>query len=149
MQKGQAIIEFIFLILIIVVYIVSVTMPLIDATKNIVQDTENITRANNECQKIVNSIKEINLFGEGSRQTLDIFIPNNTKIDCNAINNKILFETQLTQTPYPAVCPLGKCTKEFAQNINLICEISQINGPQKVGITIQKTNGNITFLRSE
>ena len=147
MQKGQAIIEFIFLILIIVVYLVTVTMPLIKDTQNIIQDTENMTRANNECQKIVNSIKEINLFGEGSRETLNIFIPNNTIIGC--INNKINFETQLTQTPYPTACSTGKCTKEFTTNLTLNCEIGQISGPQKVGVTIQKTNGTITFLRSE
>ena len=147
MQKGQAIIEFIFLILIIVVYLVSVTMPLVKDTQNIIQDTENMTRANNECQKIVNSIKEINLFGEGSRQTLNIFIPNNTIIGC--ADNKINFETQLTQTPYPIVCQTGKCSKDFITNLTLNCDIGQIKGPQKIGVTIQKTNGQITFLRSE
>ncbi len=147
MQKGQAILEFIFLILIIVVYLVSTTIPMVKDTQNIIQDTQNITRANNECQKISNSIKEINLFGEGSRQTLMVFIPNNTTITC--INNQISFETQLTQTPFPQECPNGLCDKNFNPNAALQCTVGTIKGPQKVGITIQKTNGLIEFTRSE
>ncbi len=148
MQKGQAVIEFIFLILIIVVYLVAVTIPLVKDTQNIIQDTENVTRANNECQKLSNSIKEINLFGEGSRQTLNLFVPNNTTIDCNNFG-KISFSTQLLQNPFPSQCASGICTKTFLTNSTLNCVTKQINGPQKISITIQKTNSGIDFVRSE
>jgi len=148
MQKGQAIIEFVFLILIIVVYLVSVTMPMVKDTQNIIQDTENVTRANNECQKITNSIKEINLFGEGSKQNLILFVPNNTNINCDNTNG-ISFETQLTQTPFPRECENGICTKNFATSTLLDCNVKQIRGPQKITVTIQKTSGFVAFLRSE
>jgi len=147
MQKGQAILEFIFLILIVVVYLVSVTMPMVKDTQNIIQDTQNVTRANNECQKISNSIKEINLFGNESKQTLLVFIPNNTTINCN--NAEISFQTQLTQQPFPAECTNGLCTKTFPTNTLLQCLVGSIKGPQQINITIQKINENIIFTRSE
>lgn len=148
MQKGQAVIEFILLILIVVVYLVSVTMPMVENTQKIIEDTENITRANNECQKITNSINEINLFGNDSKQTLILFVPKNTAINCNNING-ITFKTQLTQTPFPTECTNGICTKTFNTNTPLNCLLEEIKGPQKISVLIQKINNTITFLKSE
>ncbi|MGI6589106.1 MAG: hypothetical protein ACOX1V_00360 [Candidatus Iainarchaeum sp.] len=148
MQKGQAIIEFIFLILIIVVYLTSTTIPLVESAQKTINDTQNITRANNELQKIINAINEINLFSDGSKQTLQIFIPSNTTLKCNSLENKISFETQLIQEPYPIECNQGKCKKEYGLNIDIQCPITQLNGPQKVNLTIQKANSQITLLRS-
>ncbi|HPM86267.1 MAG TPA: hypothetical protein PLI99_04185 [archaeon] len=149
MQKGQAIIEFIFLILIIVVYLTSTTIPLVESAQKTITDTQNITRANNELQKIINAINEINLFSNGSKQTLQLIIPSNTIIKCDSEKNTISFETQLTQEPYPIECSQGKCKKDYSlTNIDIQCAISQINGPQKVNITIQKSNSQINFTRS-
>jgi uncharacterized protein (UPF0333 family) len=148
MQKGQAVIEFILLILIIVVYLVSVTMPMVESTQGVIQDTKNITSANNESQKIINSINEINLFGNESKQTLILFIPNNTTIDCN--NTKgITFKTQFTQAPFPADCNNGLCTKTFSTSAPLNCILKEIKGPQKISVLIQKIDNKINFLMSE
>ncbi len=148
MQKGQAVIEFILLILIIVVYLVSVTMPMVENTQKIIEDTENITRANNECQKITNSINEINLFGNESKQTLVLFVPKNTTINCDNTLG-ITFKTQLTQTPFPVNCTNGICTKTFKTNTPLNCLLKEIKGPQKINVLIRKINDTITFLKSE
>ena len=98
--------------------------------------------------KIINAINEINLFSDGSKQTLQIFIPSNTTLKCNSLENKISFETQLIQEPYPIECNQGKCKKEYGLNIDIQCPITQLNGPQKVNLTIQKANSQITLLRS-
>lgn len=148
MQKGQAVIEFILLILIIVVYLVSVTMPMVENTQKVILDTENLTRANNECQKISNSIKEISSFGNESKQTLILFIPDNTTIDCNNTTG-ITFFTQLAQTPFPGECKEGLCSKTFNVNTTINCITKNISGPQKVSVIIQKTNGIIDFSLSE
>lgn len=148
MQKGQAIIEFILLVLIIVIYLFSTTIPLVEATQNTIQDTENITRANNESLKIVNAIEEVNMFGSGSKKTLTIFVPTGTKIMCDTSNEKISFETTLTQTPFPLICQNGKCTKTFNLTANIQCALGEITGPQKINITVQKTDSLVNFFRS-
>jgi hypothetical protein len=149
MQKGQAVLEFIFLILIIVVYLVTTTMPLVKDTQEIIQDTDNIARANNECQKIVNTISEINLFSTGSKQLVTLFIPSNTSIRCDSGNDAISFTTKLTKEPFPTECPQGMCTKTFYPGTNIQCALGEIKGPQKANVTIQKTDTEINFLRSE
>lgn len=148
MQKGQAIIEFIFLILIIVVYLTSTTIPLIENTQKTITDTENITRMDNESQKIINAINEINLFSNGSKQTLKVYLPQNSKLMCDSVGEKISFEIQLTQEPFPQECQNGKCIKNYNTNIDLQCAVGEIRGPQKINITIEKNDSQVNFVRS-
>ena len=147
MQRGQTSIEFIFLILIIIVYIVTVTLPLSKDTQNSLSDVENLSRANNETQKLVNSINNLSLLGEGSKETITLFLPQNTTVYCG--DNNISFEVKLKQLPYPAQCPLGVCAKKFAtpENTAIGCNINSLLGPAKLTLIIEKTNSQISITR--
>lgn len=142
MQKGQAAIEFIFLILIVVVYIVTVTMPLVKDGQNALMDVENISRTNNETQKISNTINDIAIQGIGSRQTIIIFSPEQSTIRCNSTS--INYEVTLKQQPYPIQCNLGTCSKSFSipTGFTLECGLQIINGPAKLKLVIEKTAAN-------
>ncbi|MFA6268793.1 MAG: class III signal peptide-containing protein [archaeon] len=144
MQKGQVALEFIFLLLIVIVYLTTVTMPLGKETTALVNDVESVTKANNEVQKLTNAINEVSLLGVGSRKTVTVFAPQDTNIYCNAAS--ISFETKLNQQPYPKQCPSGNCRKDFAiKNAILDCKLNLIKGPVKTNIIIEKTLTNITF----
>ncbi|MFA5125575.1 MAG: class III signal peptide-containing protein [archaeon] len=145
MKRGQAALEFIFLILVVVVYIVTVTMPLSRDTQSALSDVETLSRANNETQKIMNSINELSIIGEGSKQTLTLFIPENTFIYCTDTN--ISYEVKLKQTPYPIQCSSGTCRKTFLvpSTITLNCSLQLITGPTKMNLVLEKSAAKIAF----
>ena len=146
MNKGQTSIEFLFVILITIVYIATVTTPLIKSAQTIVYDTENVSRANNEAQKITNVINEISTLGTGSRQTLNIFIPTDTNLSC--IDDNISFSVTLKQSPWPTQCPEGICTKVFSQALSpdLNCTPTTFTGPLKTKILIEKSSNQVFLI---
>ncbi len=127
--RGQAAIEFIFIILIVVVYIFTATLPLIENAKGSIEDIDNITKINTESQRIVNSVNKISLLGIGSKETITIIIPSHSKINC--ATNEISFETKINNTgnnPPTTYCEENICTKTFSMldGFNLNCQIPNI-----------------------
>ncbi len=144
-MKGQVAIEFMFIILIVIVYITTVTMPLVKESKDAVTDVDSIARANNETQKIVNAINDIYLMGEGSRQTVTVYVPENTTIFCEDKN--FSFQTKMALKPYPIECSSGTCIKTFnmPKNVQIECNLQSLSGPAKYITTIEKGTSKITF----
>jgi uncharacterized protein (UPF0333 family) len=145
MEKGQVAIEFMFIILIVIVYITTVTIPLVKESKTAVEDIDSLSRANNETQKILNAVNEVYLMGEGSRQTINVYIPQNTTIYCEDKN--FSFKTTLTQKPYPIQCDSGTCTKVFdlPKNVLMECNVQTLTGPAKVKTVVEKTATKVVF----
>lgn len=143
-QKGQAAIEFIFIILIVVVYIFTATLPLIENAKGSIEDIDNITKINTESQRIVNSINKISLLGTGSKETLTIIIPSYSKINC--ATNEISFETKINNTgnnPPTTYCKNNICTKTFPilDGVNLNCQMPNLaKGIYSLKIEKQESN---------
>ena len=142
MQRGQAALEFIFLILIVVIYLTTVVMPLTKDSKNAITDIDTIAKANNETQKIMNTIQRVSTFGVGTKETLTVFIPINTTIYCHDKN--ISFVSTLTTKPYPAQCPSGTCSKTFLipANKTMDCLGVTFTGPNTEQIVIKKSTDN-------
>ena len=140
MRKGQTVLEFLFLLLVVIVYLTTVVVPMAKDAQGAVSDTEKVARANNEAQKIANAIQEVSLMGEGSKKTIDVFVPEATTIDCNDASNSISFTTTLTLEPFPAQCPLGVCTKTFAgpTNAPLDCQLALLPQQAKATVSISK-----------
>jgi len=146
MQKGQTVLEFLFLILIIIIYITATIIPLTKDANSAITDTEIIARANNETQKITNTINEVARMSSGTRQTITVFVPDRTKIICNDTN--FSFDVNLSLKPYPAQCNTnGICTKYFqtAQNTVVNCSLEFIIGPSKKQIIIEKIDDSVFF----
>ncbi len=147
MKKGQASIEFMFLILISIVYITTAVMPMARNAQGLAYDTENVSRTNSEAQKIVNAITNISMQSAGSRETLTIFVPENSAITC--ATTKISFTTTLQEKPFPGQCDskTGICTKEFTLPLSatMDCKIPGINGPVATKVIIEKQAGTVAF----
>jgi len=148
--KGQASIEFMFLILISIVYITTVVVPMAKNAQGLVYDTENISRTNSEAQKIVNAITNISMQSAGSRETVTVFIPADSNITCSS--SKISFATTLSikeRATIPSQCdPITfTCSKEFMlpSSAQIDCKIPGINGPVATKIIIEKQAAKVAF----
>jgi uncharacterized protein (UPF0333 family) len=130
-NKGQVILEFIFIILIVVIYVFTVTKPFIDNSQNTITDIDALTRTNNEANKLVESINKIYLLGNGSRETLELFVPIKGQIICNSADNNIGFNVVLNDgtTQEHSLCPNNTCEKSFELNdaIDLDCLLPEVN----------------------
>ncbi|MFA5763763.1 MAG: hypothetical protein WC915_03035 [archaeon] len=138
--RGQAAIEFIFIILIIMVYIFTTTRPFITNSQGTIDDIQNITRINYEAQKIVDTITQISLLGVGSKNTITIIVPYNTTLFCNQDAKTISFKTNINttgQNPPIGLCQNNNCEKIFKirQGVNIDCGFtSKTKGIQNIGI---------------
>jgi uncharacterized protein (UPF0333 family) len=152
-SRGQAAIEFIFIVLLVVVYIFSVTKPLVESSQGIIEDIDTITRANNEAKKIVNSVKRVSMLGTSSKETIQLFIPQNAQVGCYhdgnigfiaEINLRTLNENPIN-TPV-VLCPNNICDKNFTfPNVTIDCIFdSPIKGTQRFSI-IKSGPGTVTI----
>jgi hypothetical protein len=146
-QKGQAAIEFIMLILIVLIYLLTITRPLILDAKNHTEDVQTIVRADAESKRIANSIIDVAMLGEGTKKTILLFVPENAEIRCDETKNAIGFDMNLSARPYPKInvtdagaCNQGSCCKEgaceksyaFSNEIKLDCQKEIMKGESKV-----------------
>jgi hypothetical protein len=146
MQKGQASLEFLFLILIVIVYITTTIIPLTNQATNAVYDMDAIAKANNESQKVLNAMERVSTFGTGTKETLTLLLPAKTIFYC--YDKNISFQTTLLAKPYPAKCMSGTCTKTFTlpSSITAYCSEETIKGPVKATVIIEKkADGKIGF----
>jgi uncharacterized protein (UPF0333 family) len=134
-NKGQISIEFIMLILIIVIYLLTITRPLVNDSKSVIEDVHLIVRTESESKRIINSIIEVAMLGEGSKKTLELQIPQNAKIFCNT-DNSISFDLnlqkpldeQISECDNNTCCLEKNCKKKtILNNIELNCNFGISN----------------------
>lgn len=143
MKKGQTSIEFIFLILILVIYLVTIIRPAFDSAQSAFEDIEKVTKASNETQKIINSINRISALSEGSKETITIILPNQTEINCYPEGIDFIAEINTKNfNPELEACPENICQKEYTTT-PIICEKNNIIGMEK--IIIEKTSTGTTI----
>lgn len=119
-SKGQAAIEFIMLILIVIIYLLTITRPLVDNAKSLTEDVQLIVRADAESKRIVNSVTEVSMLGQGTKKTLLLFIPYNAVIECDETKNAIIFDLNFQM---PIIGSVGSdCT---APDKSVCCEGSE------------------------
>ncbi len=143
MKKGQVAIEFIFLILVIIVYLFTVTKPLAESASDAARDIEAITRTDAETQKVVNSVNRLALMGDGSKETISVFTPAKSTIRCFPDGN-IGFSLRISDKikPFPQACQSGTCDKNFPvpKSVKINCLLQTLVGY----VQIKKASGEIT-----
>ncbi len=152
MIRGQVAIEFIFIILLIVVYLFTVTKPLVESSQGILSDIDTITKSNNEATKLVDSVKRVSMLSSGSKETIQLFIPINGEVGCYNGGN-IGFKAKINQNtlngssinPPVNLCPKNSCDKNFViPNITITClYAAPTKGTIKMAVT--KDLGGITI----
>jgi len=144
MKKGQTSIEFMIIILIVIVYLVTVTRPLVEIAYISIEDIKSLTQTNNETQKILQTINRVNNFSAGTQETIQLVIPKNSEIFCYTDGN-IGFKTKIDQNKITGdstlQCPNNICDKNYYTGNNIECVISRLVGVTK--LIVEKETGTI------
>ncbi len=150
MRRGQVAIEFIFIILIVIVYLFGVTMPLLQNTRGIIEDIDNVTKANYATAQIANTGNRISLMGTGSKETITVFVPKNSIIGCDT--NNVYFNSTINRTgnnPEIALCEDNICERKYhiREGISINCDFVELELGIKEIIVEKKNNETIKISR--
>lgn len=108
-KRGQTSIEFILLILFVLVYISSVTNPMVATANNSAEEVSSLGNAKIASQKIANAIDYVAL-APNAKKTINVFVPENSKIIINMANNSVDFNADMDNTENPKPCPPGEAS---------------------------------------
>ncbi|MEK6957448.1 MAG: hypothetical protein AABW99_00500 [archaeon] len=81
-RRGQASIEFLLILVVSLLYIVAIIQPNADIASNAMNDTANLAKLRASADKLVNAAQYVSISGAGTRQTIEIVIPPQSKIYC-------------------------------------------------------------------
>ncbi|MBU1120877.1 hypothetical protein KJ660_03270, partial [Candidatus Micrarchaeota archaeon] len=82
-RKGQASIEFMLLIVLILLYIQTIIQPMIIEGTNSLDDTMRVGRSRFAAEKLANTINYVNSLSGEAKSTVSIFIPDRSRIYCD------------------------------------------------------------------
>ncbi|HZX19473.1 MAG TPA: hypothetical protein VFF13_00490 [archaeon] len=110
MNKGQASVEFLLILLLSILYISTAIIPGADAAGNAAEDTAGIAKLVGSAEKLSGTIQYVSLSGEGTRQTIEIVVPENSTFTCTPIAapNSIT----ISYTAKRTINAPGKCTTD-------------------------------------
>ena len=140
-RKGQASIEFIFLVIIILVYLHAILLPTVNYATAAANDAKRITEASFAAQKLADSINYVSSASGDSVQTISVFIPNDAAISC-ASSSVAMAVTLGSATGYSAACGGLTCAKSYRIAQNIGC--GSITGPSMQRYKVFKIGGVIS-----
>lgn len=150
-RKGQASIEFILLIILMLLYVQTIILPAIDMSKSSVKGTMGLGEAVFAGEKIANAI---NYVGSGSgegKETISVYLPAESTISC-AKSQPGVSQQDIVRVKYTltfetdnAHCDsaTGVCTKDIGTFVNFDCPsaLQFVGKDRGVDFIVQKTNG--------
>ena len=117
-RRGQASVEFILILLLAVLYLSAVVIPKSEFAGLKAEDTANLSKLVLSMEKLSNTIQYVSLSGEGTRQTIEIAIPENASM--RKAGNNIVGEYD-TKTRIEGGCTTetGETTSNCEKTINV------------------------------
>ncbi|MDD4810872.1 MAG: hypothetical protein PHY53_06800, partial [Methanobacterium formicicum] len=86
-EKGQASVEYLLLIVVILIILASVTIPLVISSVNSTMDISRASDAKNAIQNIANAVDLVYANGPGAKRTVNVYIPLNLVLQGNNTQN--------------------------------------------------------------
>lgn len=100
-RRGQTSIEFILLLVIMMLYIQTVVLPLVENSTRSAEDTTRLAQAELAAQSLANAINYVGSAETSAntyaKQTLHLFVPKDTVVVCNGTDKTIEFVAQFKQ----------------------------------------------------
>lgn len=150
MKRGQAAIEFILLVVVMLLFINTAIITNANTASDAALDVSKVGKARLGTEKIANAINYVGFGGEGTRQLVTVFIPEDVTITCTSGNGSgsMGFSVQLEGianatdcSGNPAICQ--KILPVYA-DIDLRCPSpASVIGPTITNYTISKGTGKI------
>ncbi len=96
-KKGQISIEFLIIIIVSLIYIHSVTKPiLVDTATAAAEDVKRLADAKIAAQRLADAINEAAAASGESKKTIHVFLPANASVSCNADDDKIDYSATIS-----------------------------------------------------
>jgi len=164
--KGQATMEFLLTLVIGLIYIVIIVQPNADIATKSMEDTANMAKLRISADKLIQTLQQVSISGEGTKETIQIIIPKDANITCGNFNtatnppfsnsnpensNAIRFTYKTKSTDATGPCEIDfdypdeakLCTKVIQAGVTFNCQTTPIIGiPGIYKATIEKTNQN-------
>jgi len=86
-EKGQASVEYLLLIVVILIILASVTIPLVSSSVNSTMDISRASDAKNAIQNIANAVDLVYANGPGAKRTVNVYMPLNLVLQGNNTQN--------------------------------------------------------------
>jgi hypothetical protein len=156
-QKAQSSIEFLVLIVILLVFVQTIIQPSLEETTLAVKDTQRVGQATLAADKLVNAIEQISAITGESKTTVNLFLPEDVQIKCQAAQKRITYQLNLehpTEVDH-ANCTNNSCTKIYdlaLRNTTLVdCTEALIDsGAQThVRVVIEKDVGGTVHVQAQ
>ncbi|MBI4044884.1 MAG: hypothetical protein HY392_04195 [Candidatus Diapherotrites archaeon] len=166
MRKGQISIEYLLIISLMLLYITVIILPNVDLSAKTAKEIAGISQARLAAEKILSTANEVALSGEKTRQTIRVYVPARTFIDCNITSvgmpATISFDYNLSLGIPVYACderdggnemPEGtECSKDFntVSGFNFTCTLGSfpIWGDEKgkiTGVKVEKNDAEVTI----
>lgn len=107
-KKGQASIEFLFLVSIAMIYLSTVVLPSVELAKSAADDVTGLGQTRMAAEKLANAIDSVAAASGEARQTITLLVPARGEISCEA--NSISFNFKLLPGDPPVGYPHPSCT---------------------------------------
>ena len=149
MKKGQASIEFLLTLLIALIYISTIIQPAVDTSQSAMTDVANLSKLTISQEKITNAIEYVNLSGKGTRQTMQIVIPQGATLECDGTEliAKYPLQSNSTTTACKGTIDLdgddSLCTKNTTPSGGCPTTINLDEDMYSIVIEKNATNGKI------
>jgi len=152
-MRGQASVEFVFTILIAVLFIMVIINPSVDFASKSTEDVANISKLWVAGEKISNAIQYASLSGSGTKQTISIVVPKDATITCDT-TEIVVHYTSLSYAEGQPIegCVGADCEYIFDAKTEFTCHDSPVD-PIATGrilsVEIEKPGSTINVTFSE
>jgi len=106
-KKGQASIEFILLIILMLLYVQTIILPAIDMSKSSVKGTMGLGEAVFAGEKIANAINYVGSGSGNGKETISVYVPTGAEISCGT--KQIIVKYTLPFAAGDVSTSKGKC----------------------------------------
>ena len=79
-EKGQASVEYLLLIVVILIILASVTIPLVSSSVNSTMDVSRSSDTKNAIESMANAVNLVYANGPGAKRTIDVYLPQNMNL---------------------------------------------------------------------
>lgn len=152
MKKGQAAIEFILLVVVMLLFINTAILTNANSASDAALDVSKIGKARLGAEKVVNAINYVGFGAQGTRQTVSVFVPEGATITCNNSNattpGSMSFIVELEGSSAASGCVDNgisfECSKSITaySDVTLQCTVGSVTGPTIKNYTISKGSGS-------
>ena len=148
-RKGQASIEFMLLLIIMLMYVQLIIVPSIDVAAASSEDVVRLGEARFAAEKLANTVNYVSASTGESKQTIKLFVPRETTIECNDTDNTIDFSVNMSMETGGIIgCSGTLCEKSIPvmTATDLVCVMSQVLGPNLATVVVNKEASGVVYV---